>query len=318
MPSKKAAAPRQASPSLKEKRRLQPPEYKSLRLHKRLKHPGQVLPSSWQLLVRAVKQLGINWKVFTGILIIYSLLTLVLVRGFGVNSALPQTKELLQGLFHGIRGELNSGITLFGVLLGSNTTAGQSAAAYQSILVIITSLAIIWGLRQSFTDTRMRVRDTFYKGMAPLVPFMLVLMVIGLELFPILLASLLYNFIFNNGIAVTVIEKILWGALMFLLTLLSLYMVTSSIFALYIVTLPNVAPLQALRSARGLVLFRRWTVMRKVIFLPIMLLILAAVILIPVILYATVVAEWLYFLLTMLALIVLHAYMYTLYRELIV
>jgi hypothetical protein len=94
-------------------------------------------------------------------------------------------------------------------------------------------------------------------------------------------------------------------------------MVTSSVFALYIVTLPNVTPMAALRSARDLVLHRRWLIMRKVLFLPVALLVIAAIIMVPVIILSPAVAEWLFFGLSMLALAVVHSYMYGLYRELI-
>ena len=57
-------------------------------------------------------------------------------------------------------------------------------------------------------------------------------------------------------------------------------------FALYIVTLPDMTPMKALRSARELVRYRRWTVLRKVLFLPLMLLVVAAIIMVPIIILA--------------------------------
>jgi hypothetical protein len=94
-------------------------------------------------------------------------------------------------------------------------------------------------------------------------------------------------------------------------------MITSSLFALYIVTLPNMQPMKALRTARQLVRHRRMLVMRKLLFLPFIMLIISAVVTVPVILYATPIAEWLFFALTMIALAVFHSYIYVLYRELI-
>ena len=110
----------------------------------------------------------------------------------------------------------------------------------------------------------------------------------------------------------------MWGILLFLFVLLSLYMITSSIFALYIVTLPDMTPMQALRSARNLVRFRRWTVMRKVLFLPLSLVVIGGLLLIPIIIFLTPIAEWVYFGLTMMSLAFIHSYIYTLYRELLV
>ena len=109
----------------------------------------------------------------------------------------------------------------------------------------------------------------------------------------------------------------MWGLLLLLLVIWSFYMITSSIFAIYIATLPDVRPMQALRSARGLVRHRRWLVMRKVLFMPLALLIIGIVVMLPVIFLLPVLAELIFFLLSMSALVLAHAYMYIFYRELI-
>jgi hypothetical protein len=94
-------------------------------------------------------------------------------------------------------------------------------------------------------------------------------------------------------------------------------MLASSLFALYIVTLPGMTPIRALRSARGLVRYRRWTVIRKILWLPLLLLLVAAVIMLPIIIWLTAVAQWVFFILSMFALLAVHSYMYALYRELL-
>ena len=94
-------------------------------------------------------------------------------------------------------------------------------------------------------------------------------------------------------------------------------MISSSIFALYIVTLPDMTPLKALRSARQLVRHRRWTVLRKILFLPILLIVVAAIVMLPIIIWTPPLAQWIFFVLTMFAIAAVHAYAYALYRELL-
>ncbi|HVI60648.1 MAG TPA: hypothetical protein VM535_00655, partial [Candidatus Saccharimonadales bacterium] len=108
-----------------------------------------------------------------------------------------------------------------------------------------------------------------------------------------------------------------WGLLFGLLTLFSLYMISSSLFALYIVTLPDMTPRKALRSARELVRDRRWTVLRKILCLPVILFLGAALVMVPIIIWLTPLAQWVFFLLTMFALVAVNTYMYSLYRELL-
>lgn len=278
------------------------------------------MKGSFRLLAAAVRVLLKNWRLFGGIVFVYLVLTVVLVKGFGVNSDIAQLKATVLELFNGSTAQLVTSLTLFGVLLGNaNSTASDIAGAYQSILLVVVSLVLIWALRQSLAEKKpaVSVRDAFYKGLYPVIPFLLVLLVIGLQLLPLVIANFLYTVIFGGGLAVTAPEQWLWGLLLGLLALLSLYMIASSVFALYIVTLPDVRPIQALRSARDLVRYRRWVVMRKVMFLPVALLILAAAIVIPIIIISPAIAEWVFFILSMLGLAIVHSYFYQLYRELL-
>jgi hypothetical protein len=184
-------------------------------------------------------------------------------------------------------------------------------------LTVLISLVTIWALRQVLAGRKIGVKESYYQGVYPLIPFTLVLLVMGLQLIPFAAGSWLYATIVSNGIAVTLAEKAVWTLLFFALSLLSLYMICSSVFALYIVTLPNMTPLKALRSARQLVLHRRSVVLRKILYLPLVLLLLGVVIMIPIVLLLTPIAEWVFFLLSMFVLIFVHAYMYTAYRELL-
>jgi phosphatidylglycerophosphate synthase len=76
-------------------------------------------------------------------------------------------------------------------------------------------------------------------------------------------------------------------------------------------------PMKALRSARELVMHRRWEVLRKLIFLPIALIIIATLIMVPLLLITAPVAVWVFFIMTIVGLVVAHSYVYALYRELL-
>lgn len=309
-------ASKQAKPSAKT-RRLKAPRYRSFRLHKRIQHPVK-LPGVFRLFGRSVLFLRVHWRVFGGIILVYGLLSILLVRGVGSGLDLSELKSIVQGSTQENAGQLFTGLTLFGFLVNSASTAEDpSTGIYQTILVVLMSLALIWALRQLQAGVKIGVRDAFYRGMYPLIPFILVLLVIGLQLLPLAIGSSLYGLVVANGIAVTAIEQLLWAVLFFMLALLSLYMVSSSIFALYIVTLPDMTPMKALRSARQLVLHRRWHVMRKVLFLPLAILVLAAVLIVPLILFVTPAAEAAFMLYSMVALAIAHSYLYALYRELL-
>ena len=301
-------------------RKLKQPEYKSFRLHRKLKPVLPPIAGSFRIFWRSLIILKRYWLVFVGIGIVYAIFNLLLVHGLASNGQLTDIKSILQTTVKGSAGTFANGLALFAYLLGGSSSASSSnadAGLYQTLLLIITSLAFIWALRQSYNNVSVRVRDGFYKGMYPLIPFIVVLFVIGLQLLPIIIGGYIYSTVVSNGIAVGTFEHVLWIAFFAGLALLSLYMICSSVFALYIVTLPDMAPMQALRSARELVRYRRWIIARKILFLPVAVIVLAAIIMVPAIIFLTGIAEWIYFLLTIVGIAVINSYMYILYRELL-
>jgi hypothetical protein len=297
-------------------RRVKPGKYQ-FKLKKQVKYP-QRLPSVWSITKTAALIFWRHRILLSGIIAIYGLLNLVLVQGLAGNTDVGSLKNNLNQVFTGHLGSLASSLSVFAVLIGSaGNGSSQTAGIYQFFLAVIGSMAVIWAIRQLLAGSRLRIRDAYYRGMYPLIPFILVLIVIGLQLLPLLIGSTLYSLVVGTGIAASGIEKAFWLLLFVVLTLWSLYMISASLFALYIVTLPDMTPLKALRSAKELVGLRRWTVLRKLLFLPVLLLVVAAIVMVPIIILLTPLAQWVFFVLTMFALLAVHLYCYTLYREML-
>jgi len=298
----------------------QPKRGRKVKTH--LKVNRKPIPRAWRLLAGSISHLLRNWRLYLGITIIYFILTMALVRGFGgLNDNIVSLKSLLTQSFHGKTGSVSTGLTLFGVLLNSvGNTNSDVASAYQTMLLVVFSLAIIWALRQTHSETaarRIEIRDAFYKGLYPLAPLLLVLVVIAVQLIPAIIAGTIYNLVFGSHFAVNWYEQWAWGIGLGLLAFWSIFMVSSSVFALYIVTLPDVRPMQALRSAHQLVRYRRWVVLLKVVFLPLAVVALSAAIIVPLIFIWATGVEWVFLVLTMFSLVIIHSYMYSLYRSLI-
>lgn len=298
-------------------RRLKPRTYRRFRLEKRIKHPGKPLPSAPSIFKISLRHLWKYKTLFAWITLVYLLLTLLFVRGYIFTNDLTVAKEAIQELVSGASGQLASSLTVLGILVGTSTSNGQTSVLYQAIITIIISLAAIWSLRQSHAQKTVNVKDAFYKSTYPLIPFMIILLVVGVQMLPMAAGNFLYSAAVNAGLTSTFIEHFAWLGLIFILTVWSLYMITVTLFALYIVTLPDMTPLRAIRAAKELVRFRRWTILRKLIFLPFVLILLGTVLLLPVIMLLTPVAEVVFLVLSALSLVVVHSYMYTLYREML-
>lgn len=315
--TKKTVSSRTLKPSnTVQPRRLKRAQYRAFRFRRRTKREVH-LPNAFKLSAMTWRVFWDHRKLFLGIALIYTVLNLLLVRGFSGSTDVGSLRDSLNQVFSGHFGKFASGLTVFTVLLSANGSSSDAGGVYQLIVTVIVSLAVIWALRHVLAKERVRIRDTFYRGMYPLVPFVLVLLVVFLQLIPLISGGTLYSIAVGNGIANGNFETFLWLVLFVLLTALSVYMLCSSVFALYISTLPDMTPMKALRSARELVRYRRFPILRKLLFLPLALMVIAAVLVVPTIILAAPVAQWLFFFLSMLALVAVHIYMYLLYRELL-
>ncbi len=301
-------------------RKRKKPEYKTLRLTKRIKPPVQKkLPSVGRLLIDTCQHMWRYKRVFFGVVAIYFLLNLIFVKGLTSALDVPALKVELQQTSN-LDG-IALGATLLGVIAGSgNTAATEVANLYQTVIVIICALAFIWLFRQTYekkaTD-KIKIKQPFYEGMAPLIPFIVLLMVIGIQLLPMVIGVSVFSIVQVNGLAVTAIETTLWALLAILLALLSFYLISSSLLSLIIVTLPDTTPLQAYRSAKKVVAFRRWIIMRKLLLFAVLLAILYGAILLLFIMILPAIAEWAMALLSALVLPIAIGSGYKLYRSLL-
>lgn len=317
--SVKSAETKEKNKQRAEPRVLKKPKYQSFTLQKKLKPTNDnKIPRGMRLFWRSLGVLKKQWKAFLGIIFIYAVLNIVLVQGLASSTDVASAKGSLDQVFTGGAQHLLTGAALFTYILGaSGSSVSPSSEGYQLIIVLVISLVSVWALRETYANHKIRIRDGFYWGMYPLIQFFLVLLVIGLQLIPFALGVFIFGQVHATGVAVTWLETALWAVITFILALGSLYMLSSSILALYIVCLQGMTPMRALRSARQLVRGRRWLVLRRIIFLPFIMLVVAAVIVIPFILIVTAAAPWVFFVLSMSAVVVIHSYMYTLYRELL-
>jgi hypothetical protein len=228
------------------------------------------LPGSFKLTWQSLTFIKEFWRPLGGIVLVYAILNIIFASGLVNNASSAITKS----------SKFSDAINSYGTLV-SGGSSGQTATM-QSVLLIIESLVIIWALRHLFSSENIGVKQAFYHSMAPLIPFLLVVFVIILQLLPLTIGSALLALVLPTTYGSTFVGAA-FTLLFVLLTAWSIYMVSSSVFAMYIVTLPNMQPLQALRSAKSLARFRRWHLIRKLLFLPFFIIVVMGIILVPLI-----------------------------------
>ncbi len=272
------------------------------------------MPSSFKLIGQVLATLKTQWKPLGGVLLVYLILNIVLVGSLGNLSS--KVNDIKSSLDSG-GSRLGSSLSGFGNLVAGGNNA-QSSSIMQSILLVLASLAVIWSLRQLLAGEKIGVKQAYYQSMAPLVPFLLVIIVIILQLLPLTLGSLVLGLILSSVFTAGGFLTLVFSLLLALLAAWSVYMVSGSIFALYVVTLPDMQPRQALRSAKDLVRYRRWSIIRRLVFLPVFILVVMGIIVVPLILFASFLVTPVFYLLIMLAFLFAHTYLYSLYRGLLI
>jgi hypothetical protein len=275
------------------------------------KAPRKPIPGSFKLTGRVFSILKKFWRPLGGILLVYILLNLIFATGLlsGISSSVSSIKN-------GNHSSFSDALSGFGNLLTGSSSSDQSTGA-QTILLLVESLVIIWALRHLLAGETIGVKRAYYHSMAPLVPFLLVIFVIILQLLPLTAGSAMLSLVISNTVNGGALLGVVFTVLFILLSIWSLYMLSSSVFALYVVTLPNIQPLEALRSAKNLVTGRRWQLIRRILFLPFSLLLMIGVIIVPLIFVANFLTVAAFFVLSMVTILYVHTYLYSLYKELL-
>ncbi len=318
----KKAATKQIKQSAFQPRRLKRPKkvwYNPFTWFKKvLRSPWPKVAKSRHILKESLRLLKVVRRPAVGITTVYALSVFAFVRGLSVGQDMSNIKQTLDTFFTGAGGQFRSLLVELAVLFnGSNTTTTVNGSFFQAFLLIICSLAIIWVFRNARSVTKPTTKSAFYSGMYPLAQFMITIILIGVRALPIIVGSYLYRVLITNGVAVHGWEITASMVAIGLLVLWSFYMLIPALFAIYIVSLPGMTPLQALRSARELVAGRRLLIVRKLLFFPFVLLLASTIVVLPFLFFWVQAAAWVFYLLSTFWVILGHAYLYTLYKELI-
>lgn len=227
--------------------------------------------------------------------------------------------------FFGSLDGLATTMGIFGLAIsgGFNASLNESQQLYVALAVLLLWLVVVWLLRQLMAGNKVRVRDALYNGTAPFISTMLITLLMLVQALPAAVGVLIFG-IASQDSAMTGAVAMLFGVGALLLMLMSLYWLTSSIFALLIVTLPGTYPMAAIRAAGDLAIGRRISLILRLIWMAAILLIIWVIVLVPVL----ILDNWLNIgwsplvlltmqILTGVSLLFGTTYVYLLYREMI-
>jgi hypothetical protein len=231
-----------------------------------------------------------NRKLFFPLMVIYVVLYGVLV-GIGSQDTYTQVTDFFKEsggtlLSSGWGSLAQSSLTLATLgISGLNAQLSEVQQVFAVILGVMAWLTTVWLLRNIIAGHTIKMRDGLYNAGAPLISTLLVVLVLVIQLLPVALAAVGYSAATSSGLISGggMPAMIFWAAAA-LLTLLSLYWITSSLFALIIVTLPGMYPYRALKAAGAIVLSRRIKLLLRWLWMFVCIIGIWVVIMLPIIL----------------------------------
>jgi len=230
----------------------------------------------------------------------------------------------------------NSGTNIFGPVSRAAVTVGSSMIGalnsnfsdvqyiYLSALIILAVLTVVWLLRHQLVGDKLKVRDGLYASAAPIASEY-VLVIIGIaQLIPAALATLVYVSATTSGLLDGGIETAMFSIALLFILVLTLYFMTTTLFALFIATIPGTYPIRAYRAARKIVAGQRLRLVMRLLWMAVILLITWFVILVPFVIIVNSVgggSSWAipiaYQLMVASSIVYATAYGYLLYRRMI-
>lgn len=248
------------------------------------------LPGYFAFTTYVWKTLWAHRKTFILLAIIYATLTTLLVgiASQDTYTTLIDTLRTTSGnAFSGGWGEIGKASLLFvATVTGSiSPTLTDVQQIYAALIALLAWLTSIWLLRNILAGHKVKLRDGLYNAGSPILSTFLVALLLLVQMLPFALALIGYSAASATGLlAAGGIESMLFWIATGLLTVLSLYLMTSTVFALVIVTLPGMYPMKAIKTAGDLVIGRRLRILMRLLWLATGVSITWIVVMIPIIL----------------------------------
>lgn len=212
---------------------------------------------------------------------------LVGVQSQSTYSSISETlKDTGSQFFSGDWGALQQvgGTVLTIASVGVSGELTESQQIFAVLVFLAVWLSTVWLLRNILAGHTVRLRDGLYNSGAPIFSMIIVALIAALQLLPIAIAMIGYSAASASGLLAGGASSMLFWLAAGTLALLSLYWVTSSLFAMIIVTLPGMYPITALRSASELLLGRRVKILLRWLWMSLTLVVAWVVLLIPFVL----------------------------------
>lgn len=249
------------------------------------------LPSLTSQAGAAFKMFFKFWKIFLPLLLIFVGLYIFLIGAMSENTLADVKANVEQTNKDVADGKIGTvgkaGLTLLGIIsTGGLNTMNDAQVVIAVLLFTIIWLVTIYLARHLLAGHQeIKMRDGFYSALSPLVSTLVVGLIIFLEAVPIMLTIIVFQVALTTEFLSTPFYALLFFMFAALMITLSLYLLSSSFFAIIVVSAPGLYPLTAVRMAKNLIMGRRLRFLIRVFYLVIIVALLYLLLLMPAIIF---------------------------------
>lgn len=184
------------------------------------------------------------------------------------------------------------------ILLQTVTTGGLSAGKDDAQMLFTIALFLIMWLVAIFLFRHYRaghhpkLRDALYNALTPLLSTFVIFVVIFIEAIPLMFVIITYSAAVMTGFLTTPFYALVYFIFAALMTLLSAYLLSSSLMALVAVTAPGMYPLPALIAVSDLMSGRRIKFILRLLYLIFVIALIFVITMMPVIVLDLFLKSW--------------------------
>lgn len=238
------------------------------------------LPGYFSFTTEVVRTLLRDKQIFITLIAVFSFLIIIL-GGLSSVETYNQLASAVQSEDLGLN-TISQVAILATSVISMEPTDGirQLYIGFMSVMVWLTT---VWLLREIGKGAKPRFRDGLYSAGSPLMATLVLLAIFLVQLIPIGVLALAHGALSQLELINVGLGAFLFFGIAALLIALTLYWLTSTFFALIIITLPGMYPWRAMQAASDIVLGRRIRILFRILWLGLSIAILWVVIFVPIV-----------------------------------
>ena len=271
-----------------------------------------VIPGFWRHFYLTYNELVTFWRSFVGVVFVYGFVYIILVIGFVFLSP-TSIKDNLVDLPEGLALIDKAYLSLYSSI--DFFSGDQASQLIQFFLFVIASLAFIWTLRKVRQLKKVKIAEAYYSGTAQIVPLILTIVLLFIFLIPLSLGSSIAATGLN--LASSVLETTLIIVISSLLAFVSLWLMARYWSAFYIISLPNMRPLESLSKSAKLTKGNRLKISLQVLWFSLISLIIFGLIIFLFGISLPLVTPYIFVFLMFVLFAWAHTFMFSIYRSLV-